>query len=1190
MIGRLISAATSHTTAVQNRGSYTFSESNIEEQHTAGLLFSTSQEWNAPQDGSARLPLHSPTGRTGYDDSTGLDLEENRDFRVIIAQDAVAGQDKPLVLLDTGSTDGATTSYSTDAFARSHSRAASGAIPPRNPSSPLADHNRSRSTSGPGVQKSNKIRSSTLSGSGLGNKSGGFRDADSVNALNSLLECMFGVSSSSKDGSSTKMHLINRSASTNASGSLFFSSTASSMQQKQQNPARPRTTGPVSLGAAPSIGFQDMAGEAVLVTRTFNVDLPDIFVSGNTNTTSAPLQAIHGSSTDTGANGDNATTKAPKLRETKTPAFAVALVINLPRLPRARPISKQTRPSSPSPWSVPSQSSSFGSEKSWNFVDFLPKSPGSEIINEQFDTRLELLMSHWDIIVRALFHLENHASKKIMQLLRQVEENTRTPQTKMPKEKATQRTNQKIIYLPAGCLATIPKLRALSLWTIRRVASALRIIRANTGQGLLPGGHWLEEARLIKQKCHNRSQTNFLYTILTAFLGDHLEWTRMLKILNTEIQPQPTSEMCERKSALRTVIVCNNRSLARRVLFLVASFLPSSAAHQTHAQGLTARRSVASLASFTQQQQSPSRQLNRPTPKGLQISLDSDQRLSTSLVLSEDHAKDSLGTGPGVTGSRPRVRRKVSETPSSHVVGSLPIPMNDTGVRKTSATIGSSESPDGATPTPYFVSGSKPRNSYFPSVDSADQLGTSASSDLMRLLRSNSNNFGSSTASTKWGSLLGGFWGGRSDSTKRPGSTTSTYLSEDAIEDSTFPYGKQKPNDMADTFDSSPPFALDADTISVTAHPDDTHSSSQKPLPMAVDETDGVVDVVLDLPGFWPQPRMSGGEPRSSRSEESIPALDIKSSTPAQSLHAHTDWTAEKQEPLRVAGYLRRYHGDFALQAVAPYDSLLEEIKQSMKLEVTPPDALSQARTQDDDGYIWVEVCSTLIADMAKLSVLKLTLRRKFMGSLQNPSDAQRSESHNDRPPLSPISRHNSIAAEHLEEIFDLVKITEYDETLARGIDRALGDVTPTRSSDISTPPSQIHSRTASTSTTRSHLPTPGGTESNADSLPRSNPPTSQPTIDDTSSSQDPRKVVVSALAEVVKSVNENLHRQENGQDVQVDEPHNTDSIGEETRPTVLQNGAVAGSGAMRKLKEENALREGVKRWLMCVNAERDVW
>ena len=1096
MIGRLISAATSYTPAVQTRGNYTFSESNIEEQHTAGLLFSTSQERKTPQDGSARLPLHSPTGRTGYDDSAGLDLEENRDFRVIIAQDAVAGQDKPLVLLDTGSTDEVTPLYSTGSFVRSHNRAASGVFPPRNPSSPLADHNRSRSTSGPGVQKGIKARSTTLSGSGMANKSGGYRDADTVNALNSLLECMFGISSSSKAGPSTKMHLINKSVSNNSSGSLFFSSTSSSTQQKPTNPSRARGAGPVSHSADSAIGSQDMAGETVLVTRTFNVDLPDVFVSGNIHTASAPLQAVHDLSADAGMNGHNATTKAPKLRETKTPSFAVALVINLPRLQRTRPASKHTRPSSPSPWSVPSQSSSFGSEKSWNFVDFLPKSPGSEIINEPIDTRLELLMSHWDIVVRALFHLENHASKRIMHLLRQVEENTRTPHTKLPKEKATQRTNQRIIYLPAGCLATVPKLRNLSLWTIRRVASALRIVRANTGLGLLPGGHWLEEARLIKQKCQNRSQNNFLYTILTAFLGDHLEWTRMLKSLDTEFRPQATSETCERKyAASRTVIVCNNRSLARRVLFLVASFLPSSAIHQDPVEGLTTRRSVASLASTAQRQASSWRKINGPVPKGLQISLESDRSISTSLVTSEDYINHSLSTGPGVAGNRPRVRRKVSETPSSHVVGSLPIPMNDTGVRKTRATIGSSESPDATTPTPYFVSGSKPRDSYFPSVDSADQLGTSASSDLMRLLRSNSNNLGSSTASTKWGSLLGGFWGGRSDSIKRPGSTTSTYLSEDVFEDSTSPYGK-KTSDATDTYDSSPPFVLDTDTNGEAAHPEDTRIPPQLSLPMAVDQIDGVVDVALGLPGFWRQTHISGSESVSSTSQPNIPAFSNEPSNPAQFLHAQTDWSAEKQEPLRVAGYLRRYHGDFALQAVAPYESLYEEIKRSMELEVTPSNVLTEAHTPDDNGHIWVEVCSTLIADMAKLSVHKLTLKRKFEGSLQGMSDTQRAESHDGRPPPSPISRHNSIAAEHLEEIFVSERITEYDQTLAAGIDRALGDVSPAQNSDTSTPASQNHSRTASTSTTRSQQATYSDIRSDTDPSPRPDLPHTQVAID----------------------------------------------------------------------------------------------
>ena len=93
-----------------------------------------------------------------------------------------------------------------------------------------------------------------------------------------------------------------------------------------------------------------------------------------------------------------------------------------------------------------------------------------------------------------------------------------------------------------------------------------------------------------------------------------------------------------------------------------------------------------------------------------------------------------------------------------------------------------------------------------------------------------------------------------------------------------------------------------------------------------------------------------------------------------------------------------------------------------------------------------------------------------------------------------------------------------------------------------------------------------------------------------TSTARDPRKVVVGALAEVVRSVNDKLHRNENGHDLLAGEPNGTNFLGDEMSTNVIQNETGAGSGATRKLKEENALREGVKRWLMCVNAERDVW
>ena len=141
------------------------------------------------------------------------------------------------------------------------------------------------------------------------------------------------------------------------------------------------------------------------------------------------------------------------------------------------------------------------------------------------------------------------------------------------------------------------------------------------------------------------------------------------------------------------------------------------------------------------------------------------------------------------------------------------------------------------------------------------------------------------------------------------------------------------------------------------------------------------------------------------------------------------------------------------------------------------------------------------------------------------------------------------------EETITTETVMDLDATLTDAIERILNR----RSSHPSRQPSptrQTHSRTVSSSTasTSQIQPPASMTVSVKDTLP---PVADLPR-------QESRRMVVSALEEVVKSVNEDL----NG--------NTTDESG-------------GCEGPKQTKQEENALREGVKRWLISVE-HTEVW
>jgi len=318
-----------------------------------------------------------------------------------------------------------------------------------------------------------------------------------------------------------------------------------------------------------------------------------------------------------------------------------------------------------------------------------------------------------------------------------------------------------------------------------------------------------------------------------------------------------------------------------------------------------------------------------------------------------------------------------------------------------------------------------------------------------------------------------------------------------------------------------------------------------------VDDKDGVVDVELDLPGFMSfssstparHPRLSQSKTRASLSRDKDDATYSLRSIPTKRA------PIDDNDPVNVGGYLKKHHEDFILHAVKPYTDLLEDVKRSMRAEPTPSELKDQI-LQDGQVSSWVAVCTTLIADTKPFSIHRLTLRRQY--EITAPKSAS---SCSPAPTPNGSVLHSRLLLRK-EEITDEL-VMEFDTTLADAIEKILNvsGVDSTRTSAAGTPTdrSRVHSRNVSTSTTASTKAT-----ISSSAIPSTG-----------MGAADHRDVVVGALEDVVRSVNSDLNRP---------------GAQREDTATLQQNGR---DGP----KQENALREGVKRWMLNVEqTSTSVW
>jgi Folliculin-interacting protein N-terminus len=1098
-------------------------ESNIEESHSRALL------WPGFLSSPPSTPIGSPTFRIGpFDDRGGLELNESKDVRIIIAQDAFGSMDRPTVLFDTQHQRGGPIAKAEQPI----------------PWSSQQQRNRSTTISGPSAAWSRPNR-----------------DIENNDKVHRLLDCMFGVTSATKSESSTKMHVLSSGSEQPASPVLASASLHKDLQSRAPL-HRSRTSYHVGTGQRPSDTPKDeksSAEDVVLVTRMFTVTLPEskeqIPPRAEDSQAESPLEPSGQRSDSFGAG------KKPKLIEKKIPMYAIGLLLTMPPEDLRPAVS---RPPSRTSFTSSSFPNSFGSDlaSSWTLLDSIPDSLGSSSHSQKrADRRIEFVTNIWDVILRSLTYLEHVARSEIRALLQQVNREIMASMVKTPKGPQEQRTNQRNIYIRNHlALAEVRALHKSCRQVLQRISSALRIPRVVTGTGFLDG-HWLDEARYLVQVCGSKPQNFFLFNLLTAFLGNHTEWLEKLGALQSRSILQQQHRRSHQNGSLtsRTVIVAERRSIARRLIFLLASFLPTPSGVSALEKDLTLSKSPLPTPGL------PSSSPLRHSFKAGEVAQERQRQFRGHHVSFGAADVGGLSTSASSNGSvdlsgsamrpRPRLGRKDSDPASIRTASMFPISNSSLHLRKASAA-NSATTPQPTNPIAYFAAKG---DSYFPEDVIADGSESVASADLARILRRDSSSF--AMPSPKWPALLSGFWPKRPDTAgTSAGSQTPARTSSDLPRRGSLTSDSQ-PNQSGSKLDSMVSEANGVDVpqprngvaraIEARQAGADVEvesvARSVDPPRLRVDQDDGVIDVDVGIAGFmsWEGDNGPVSPPKDHQPSVSHQSLDGVASMRSSVSLANSQAAASSGDCLNVAGFLRKYHEDFVLQAVKPYEELQEDVKQSMLRESRcledADDMIQSADTSVESE--WVDVCSTLIADLRKHSIEHIILRRKRP---QRPTSSEEQSVAASTP-----SRETPDAEQH----FLVEPVVSFDMTLTDAIESILD--TANRYGTSVAGAKGSHKRTTSSST--------------APSTSVSTPPSSLST--GSLGSRRPqhlrancRQVMTDALEEVVKSVQDDLHLQEEGRVVESE-----------------------GKPGKQDTSEENVLREGVRRWLL-KEETRSVW
>ncbi|GKT93102.1 LOW QUALITY PROTEIN: hypothetical protein Ct61P_10952 [Colletotrichum tofieldiae] len=708
------------------------------------------------------------------------------------------------------------------------------------------------------------------------------------------------------------------------------------------------------------------------------------------------------------------------------------------------------------------------------------------------DDRMDTVTQHWDIIMRTLTHLQGVVATTLGILLKQADITSPDPypnsmssyigrapsmsgrRNEEPHFIKPPKTNAKVIALQPHCLQNDDTIVQEANSARVRIVTGLRAQRVITAQGRW--GIWRDEARWMARKAGEKEHGFFFFNLLTGFLATHTDWLNAMSpawYRRKHYQQQKAKGEDDLSLPARTVIIASDKMLARRLIFLLSAFLPS---HQHLSSARTHRPSTStSFGAFSQSPPSliiPSSAKNRCGARSIDARALDAQPKYTDLWRPPQLAHLSMES---------HHERRVSDAASMR--SNLPIPGNDQVSRKSSAATTTTITPE--TTIPHFTTAQRFENRRSLRPGSS---GSVAADDLKRTLKRGESSGHVSSASTdsrvsssRWGSVISTLWNGkRRDSTglttpshpygSNPTSPTKSAQGgrRDKLADMVREVrteGYRRTDDRGYNTEGNGngpqhPEVID-DPIERVAFPErvpDPSGDFRSPVKTSINAEDGVIDVDIPFPDYITSFETAVSSPSSS-GYLSTPGIG----SGLEGFEQFSRVTIDGDSPMNVAGFLQRYHQDFILQAVPPHDTLMEDIRKSMRAEPTPF-VTQPFYSTEQPADRWVDVSSALIADTTTHTIKRIRYRRlirpKPFTDRSAPLGSAGSSAYGTAPMTPSILPYET----QLDDEFVEEPIASLDEVLIEAVERVIA-----QSNEVSKQSSSNSSRSTSKRRDRSN-------------------------------------------------------------------------------------------------------------------------
>ena len=1209
MIGRLLqSAATTFTH--QGARPQAPLESVTEETHTRDLLFpdlsSLSSSQLSPPPSSIKKAPATPKDAANSDDHGGLDVSYTKDVRIILAQDANFRYQSPQILFDTKPPKldevqqgpspqnfcitgqqkptvcrKSVTSPQITPGRKRHTQSSSinsnVQLIPTSPLSPSVSEQRPKTASAE-ARAAHQLAVEGFNGDIEATRAKAAKEEKED--TDAILDCIFG-SAGFRLEACTKLHIIPRKAPKAFSPECKSPSTlrpvSSNGFTKRRTPlSRSTSSGEKvfdSSGAADSDERAASADKsAIMFTRLFSIELAE-----------SASQAIHEGQPMNG--GTNVHAQEPSMSEEpgtakistavttavqkKTPMYAVAFILQFPEESDFLKIRSRS-----SRANLSTSYSSFNESlfvNSWQAGRNHNSETTDATIHPIFDpvlrSHVSFALAHWKLVSRSMQLLELTAKSQLREYLEAIPiaPLMRAPPVRKAsgKLKSKKQPMQQSVMVSPGCLQHIDGIRNKVSATAQTVVSGMRARRVVTGQDRW--GAWKEEAKWVSRWAGTRDQNFFFYNFLTAFLGGHTAWLQSLSPPCYKRQSEVRQRRCYRDSnhmEQRTVIIARDKMAARRLLFLLAAFLPASS------NNLALQAPTLPQVSRSNFESSPLSSIGgvRSSRPRLPESFNQMKNNSTksgaharSVSFSVLENNNRSGRESPIVHDRRGSESKSIRTPSFATSN------QDKGMRKASA---STVLVDSDIPVPYLTN---------PFVTSPTQSTTSgrpgsggslASAALTHNLKQSESTASSmSSPASRWGSVVSGFWGSRRDSladetTEARRLVQPSYVKRGSLSNSP---GKRRPSKLAQMVtevetleDGLLPSRSDSSSKATSRTPlpnrsfkkpapSEEVSSARSipsrpkvdrmPLKFSFNEADGYLDISMSPDESWTSSLAS------SFTSLRMPVLTSSSSIGSDEHQSgHGSLTPDQLLPRsestsEVAGWLRTYVPSFEVQAVKPYHTLIAEIKASMYADARLATAINIGGMNDGG---WEDVCTTLIADTTTFTIERLRLQRRRKADSSTNLRGDESPGPSDSSPR--------------EERLITEPVMEMDATLTDAVERLLS-----RSGGSS----RVHSRAPSpkpvvsqslgtTRNTSNRTDLPAVVEGGGGGAPGLHPDHRDNRAREGTSATECERILMGALQEVVRSVIE------------------------ERREKLAEGD----TGNSHHREPDSALREGIRKWL----------